>query len=130
MQLDLEVADLVKRVHEASRRRNFFLAFSQSPVEFINALIASQVCVLCRPVTSCPVCPQSTADPGPGSLQNDWGIFCQLECLYSCRSTLSRNIAKRSLRMKRCHMPCVRCRQRSFASWATLPTLAIRMRHR
>ena len=42
-QLDQEVAGLVKRVHEASRRRNFFLAFSQSPVDFVNALIASQV---------------------------------------------------------------------------------------
>ncbi len=43
VQLDQEVAGLVKRVHEASRRRNFLLAFSQSPVDFINALIASQV---------------------------------------------------------------------------------------
>ena len=43
VQLDQKVAGLVRRVQDASRRRNFFLAFSQSPVDFINALIASQV---------------------------------------------------------------------------------------
>lgn len=43
MQLDRKVSGLLRRIEEASRRRNFFLAFSQSPVDFINALIASQV---------------------------------------------------------------------------------------
>ncbi|CAL9185877.1 unnamed protein product [Musa hybrid cultivar] len=32
----------IKKIHEHRRRRAFFLGFSQSPVEFINALIASQ----------------------------------------------------------------------------------------
>ncbi|KAG1331475.1 SWI/SNF complex component SNF12 [Cocos nucifera] len=32
----------VKKIHEHRRRRAFFLGFSQSPVEFINTLIASQ----------------------------------------------------------------------------------------
>ncbi|KAF8369405.1 hypothetical protein HHK36_032575 [Tetracentron sinense] len=32
----------IKKIHEHCRRRAFFLGFSQSPVEFINALIASQ----------------------------------------------------------------------------------------
>ncbi|CAK0780702.1 hypothetical protein CVIRNUC_005145 [Coccomyxa viridis] len=40
--LDQKVAGLVRRVQDASRRRNSLLAFSQSPVDFINALIASQ----------------------------------------------------------------------------------------
>lgn len=43
VQLDQKIAGLVKRVYDASRRRNVYLAFSQSPVDFINALIASQV---------------------------------------------------------------------------------------
>lgn len=32
----------IKKIHEHRKRRAFFLGFSQSPVEFINALIASQ----------------------------------------------------------------------------------------
>ncbi|XP_010929776.1 SWI/SNF complex component SNF12 homolog [Elaeis guineensis] len=32
----------IKKIHEHRRRRAFFLGFSQSPVEFINTLIASQ----------------------------------------------------------------------------------------
>ena len=32
----------IKKIHEHRRRRAFFLGFSQSPAEFINALIASQ----------------------------------------------------------------------------------------
>jgi hypothetical protein len=43
VQLDQKIAGLVKRVYDASRRRDVYLAFSQSPVDFINALIASQV---------------------------------------------------------------------------------------
>ncbi len=43
MQLDRKIARLLRKIEETSRRRNFFLAFSQSPVDFINALIASQV---------------------------------------------------------------------------------------
>lgn len=44
---DIEACDEVisasiKKIHEHRRRRAFFLGFSQSPVEFINALIASQ----------------------------------------------------------------------------------------
>ncbi|BDA43339.1 SWI/SNF-related matrix-associated actin-dependent regulator [Coccomyxa sp. Obi] len=40
--LDRKIAGLLRKIEETSRRRNFFLAFSQSPVDFINALIASQ----------------------------------------------------------------------------------------
>ncbi|XP_058093243.1 SWI/SNF complex component SNF12 homolog [Magnolia sinica] len=36
------ISGVIKRIHEHRRRRAFFLGFSQSPVEFINALIASQ----------------------------------------------------------------------------------------
>lgn len=32
----------VRKVHEHKRRRAFFLGFSQSPVDFVNALVASQ----------------------------------------------------------------------------------------
>ncbi|TVU33894.1 hypothetical protein EJB05_15708, partial [Eragrostis curvula] len=44
---DIEACDEVisasiKKIHEHRRRRAFFLGFSQSPVEFINAMIASQ----------------------------------------------------------------------------------------
>ncbi|CAL9085112.1 unnamed protein product [Musa hybrid cultivar] len=44
---DIEACDEVicasiKKIHEHRRRRAFFLGFSQSPVEFINTLIASQ----------------------------------------------------------------------------------------
>ncbi|KAG0459828.1 hypothetical protein HPP92_022956 [Vanilla planifolia] len=44
---EIEVCDEVicasiKKIHEHRRRRAFFLGFSQSPVEFINALISSQ----------------------------------------------------------------------------------------
>jgi hypothetical protein len=43
LQLEHQLAGLVRKIKEASRRRNFYLAFSQSPVDFINSLIASQV---------------------------------------------------------------------------------------
>ncbi|KAJ7945714.1 SWI/SNF complex component SNF12-like [Quillaja saponaria] len=33
----------IKKLHEHSRRRAFFLGFSHSPAEFINALISSQI---------------------------------------------------------------------------------------
>ncbi|KHN14102.1 SWI/SNF complex component SNF12 like [Glycine soja] len=36
------ISDSIKKIHEHHRRRAFFLGFSQSPAEFINALIASQ----------------------------------------------------------------------------------------
>ncbi|RDY05511.1 SWI/SNF complex component SNF12-like protein, partial [Mucuna pruriens] len=36
------ICDSIKKIHEHHRRRAFFLSFSQSPAEFINALIASQ----------------------------------------------------------------------------------------
>jgi SWI/SNF-related matrix-associated actin-dependent regulator of chromatin subfamily D len=44
---DIEACDEVisasiKKIHEHRRRRAFFLGFSQSPVEFINAMITSQ----------------------------------------------------------------------------------------
>lgn len=42
LQLEHQLAGLVKKIKESSRRRNFYLAFSQSPVDFINSLIASQ----------------------------------------------------------------------------------------
>lgn len=39
---DKLICDSIKKIHEHHRRRAFFLGFSQSPAEFINALIASQ----------------------------------------------------------------------------------------
>lgn len=39
---DEAISNAIKRIHEHRRRRAFFLGFSQSPAEFINALIASQ----------------------------------------------------------------------------------------
>ncbi|XP_021713748.1 SWI/SNF complex component SNF12 homolog [Chenopodium quinoa] len=44
---EIEVCDeaicaAIRKIHEHRRRRAFFLGFSQSPVEFINALIESQ----------------------------------------------------------------------------------------
>ncbi|KAL5973047.1 hypothetical protein ACLOJK_039854 [Asimina triloba] len=39
---DENICAALKKIHEHRRRRAFFLGFSQSPVEFINALIASQ----------------------------------------------------------------------------------------
>lgn len=41
-QLDLRIMTAVRKLHEHKRRRAFFLGFSQSPVDFINALVASQ----------------------------------------------------------------------------------------
>ncbi|KAE8707649.1 SWI/SNF complex component SNF12-like protein [Hibiscus syriacus] len=39
---DEAICATIKKIHEHRRRRAFFLGFSQSPVEFINALIESQ----------------------------------------------------------------------------------------
>ncbi|KAI8018558.1 hypothetical protein LOK49_LG04G02269 [Camellia lanceoleosa] len=39
---DEAISVAIKKIHEHRRRRAFFLGFSQSPAEFINALIASQ----------------------------------------------------------------------------------------
>lgn len=39
---DEVISTAIKKIHEHRRRRSFFLGFSQSPAEFINALIASQ----------------------------------------------------------------------------------------
>ncbi|XP_010250752.1 PREDICTED: SWI/SNF complex component SNF12 homolog [Nelumbo nucifera] len=39
---DEAICAAIKKIHEHRRRRAFFLGFSQSPMEFINALIASQ----------------------------------------------------------------------------------------
>lgn len=39
---DEAICTAVRKIHEHRRRRAFFLGFSQSPVEFINALIESQ----------------------------------------------------------------------------------------
>ncbi|XP_043704337.1 SWI/SNF complex component SNF12 homolog [Telopea speciosissima] len=39
---DEAICAAIKKIHEHRRRRAFFLGFSQSPVEFVNALIASQ----------------------------------------------------------------------------------------
>ncbi len=44
-QTDHRLAALVARAREAARRRSFFLAFSSSPVDFINAQVAP-VCLL------------------------------------------------------------------------------------
>ncbi|XP_061348864.1 SWI/SNF complex component SNF12 homolog [Gastrolobium bilobum] len=40
--LDEAICGIIRKIHEHRRRRAFFLGFSQSPVEFINALIESQ----------------------------------------------------------------------------------------
>ncbi|CAI0446822.1 unnamed protein product [Linum tenue] len=39
---DGSITNAIRKIHEHRRRRAFFLGFSQSPVEFINALIESQ----------------------------------------------------------------------------------------
>ncbi|CAM8899778.1 unnamed protein product [Rhodiola kirilowii] len=39
---DEAITNAIKKIHEHRKRRAFFLGFSQSPVEFINALIESQ----------------------------------------------------------------------------------------
>ncbi|XP_047157853.1 SWI/SNF complex component SNF12 homolog [Vigna umbellata] len=39
---DEAICGIIRKIHEHRRRRSFFLGFSQSPVEFINALIESQ----------------------------------------------------------------------------------------
>jgi SWI/SNF-related matrix-associated actin-dependent regulator of chromatin subfamily D len=39
---DEAICSAIRKIHEHRRRRSFFLGFSQSPVEFINALIESQ----------------------------------------------------------------------------------------
>ncbi|KAH6819456.1 SWIB/MDM2 domain superfamily protein [Perilla frutescens var. frutescens] len=39
---DGAISSALKKIHEHYRRRAFFLGFSQSPAEFINALISSQ----------------------------------------------------------------------------------------
>lgn len=39
VQMDHRLAALVARAREAARRRSFFLAFSSSPVDFINAQV-------------------------------------------------------------------------------------------
>ncbi|PSR95936.1 SWI/SNF complex component like [Actinidia chinensis var. chinensis] len=39
---DEAISAAIKKIHKHRRRRAFFLGFSQSPAEFINALIASQ----------------------------------------------------------------------------------------
>ncbi|XP_018445210.1 SWI/SNF complex component SNF12 homolog [Raphanus sativus] len=39
---DEAICAAIRKIHEHRRRRAFFLGFSQSPVEFINALIESQ----------------------------------------------------------------------------------------
>lgn len=41
-QCDELICASIKKIHEHRRRRAFFLGFSQSPVDFINALITSQ----------------------------------------------------------------------------------------
>ncbi|KAJ8553996.1 hypothetical protein K7X08_024674 [Anisodus acutangulus] len=39
---DETISTAIKKIHEHQRRRAFFLGFSQSPADFVNALIASQ----------------------------------------------------------------------------------------
>ncbi|XP_031109448.1 SWI/SNF complex component SNF12 homolog [Ipomoea triloba] len=39
---DEAISAAIKKIHEHNQRRAFFLGFSQSPYEFINALVASQ----------------------------------------------------------------------------------------
>lgn len=43
MQYGTRINGLIKQINEHARRRAFLLGFSQSPVDFINGLIASQV---------------------------------------------------------------------------------------
>ncbi|KAK7336066.1 hypothetical protein VNO77_16595 [Canavalia gladiata] len=39
---DESICGIIRKIHEHRRRRAFFVGFSQSPVEFINALVESQ----------------------------------------------------------------------------------------
>lgn len=39
---DEAICTAIRKIHEHRKRRAFFLGFSQSPVEFINALVESQ----------------------------------------------------------------------------------------
>ncbi|KAL3342721.1 hypothetical protein AABB24_026651 [Solanum stoloniferum] len=39
---DETISTAIKKIHEHQRRRAFFLGFSQSPTDFVNALVASQ----------------------------------------------------------------------------------------
>lgn len=39
---DETISTAIKKIHEHQRRRAFFLGFSQSPADFINALVSSQ----------------------------------------------------------------------------------------
>ncbi|XP_060204456.1 SWI/SNF complex component SNF12 homolog [Lycium barbarum] len=39
---DETISNAIKKIHEHQRRRAFFLGFSHSPADFINALVASQ----------------------------------------------------------------------------------------
>lgn len=41
--LDLKISTAIRKINEHRRRRAFYLGFSHSPVDFISALIASQV---------------------------------------------------------------------------------------
>lgn len=43
MQHNTRINGLIKQINEHARRRAFLVGFSQSPAEFINGLIASQV---------------------------------------------------------------------------------------
>lgn len=49
---DGRISKSITKINEHRRRRAFFLGFSQSPVDFINAVIASQVRVLLPLLTS------------------------------------------------------------------------------
>lgn len=40
--IDKDICDAIKKINEHRKRRAFFLGFSQSPAEFVNALITSQ----------------------------------------------------------------------------------------
>jgi hypothetical protein len=60
-QMDEKLANLLRRLRDALRRRDFFVAFSQSPVDFINALVASQA----RRLSWHPLCSPSWATPSP-----------------------------------------------------------------
>ncbi|KAG9156735.1 hypothetical protein Leryth_027509 [Lithospermum erythrorhizon] len=40
--IDKDICDAIKKIHEHLKRRAFFLGFSQSPAEFVNALLTSQ----------------------------------------------------------------------------------------
>ena len=76
LQLDEKLAALVQRLRDAMRNRDFYVAFSQSPVDFINAVIASQV-------RRSPQCPEQWSSGVPCTKQGQWAVVRQ-RCSTCC----------------------------------------------